>query len=547
MALSLLLSLVSLGASLSPVHSVALILPTPENAVVGQIAAVASRQLRSRSDAEIVFDREADFMLALAVDPALEPEQFSISDMGEEGVRITGGKERAILYGLGKFLRTSRYSRDGFIPGDWRGTSAPEGTFRAVYAATHFQNFYEAAPPDEVSRYLEDLALWGANAVIVHFPTWSFAGFDDPAARRNLDQTRRLLRAAKAIGLETGIIQCPNQGFTTAPPETRAEPNPDEMKRRGNTGVNCCPSSPEGNAYLQDLYAKLFAEYRDVGLDHLICWPYDEGGCGCGRCAPWGATAFPALSKAVADLGRGVFPDLNVILSTWLYDLPPAGEWEGLAAFAKNNPAWLNGIMCDDHLDFPRYPLDVGVPAGLPLYNFPEISMWGRYPWGAFGANPLPTRFEGLWKQTDGRLSGGMPYSEGIFEDMNKAVCFQFYWNKNTTAEDTLREYVTFEFAPEVVDDVLKAVCLLEEAWLERGPKSKEAFGILENVNAQLPAWARQGWRWRILYLRGLIDSQMAENGNKLEGTVLRDAFSELTRIYHAENAHPTLKPPVIP
>jgi len=46
--------------------------------------------------------------------------------------------------------------------------------------------------------------------------------------------------------------------------------------------------------------------------------------------------------------------------------------------------------------------------------------------------------------------------------------------------------------------------------------------------------------------LRGLIDSQLAGNGGKMEGAILRDAFNELTRIYHAQNAHAPVKPPVV-
>jgi len=47
--------------------------------------------------------------------------------------------------------------------------------------------------------------------------------------------------------------------------------------------------------------------------------------------------------------------------------------------------------MVDDHDDFPRWPLDHGggKVGGLPLLNFPEISMWGRSPWGGYGFNPL--------------------------------------------------------------------------------------------------------------------------------------------------------------
>jgi hypothetical protein len=511
-----------------------------------RIAAIASRQIVSRAGIEVKLSGDAAFTITLAADPALPREGFEIADT-PGGVRITGSDEHAVLYGLGKFLRTSRYGAGGFTPGAWRGRSAPQGSFRAIYAATHFNNFYEAAPAEEVNQYLEDLALWGANAVIVHFPTWSFSGYDDPAAQRNLQQTRRLLQAAKSIGMMTGLVQCPNQGFTSAPPGVRAEPNRDEWKRRGNAGINCCPSKPAGQAYLPDVYTRLFAEYRDIGLDYLVCWPYDEGGCGCGACAPWGANAFPALSRRVAALGRTAFPNLKIILSTWLYDVPPAKEWEGLDALLSQDHSWLDAVMCDDHFDFPRYPLDHGVPAGLPLYNFPEISMWGRNPWGAYGANPLPARYEALWKQTGGKLSGGMPYSEGIFEDMNKVVCFQFYWNRDTSAEDTLREYIAFEFSPDVVEEVMESVRLLEASWIERGPKSEEAFRLLENVDAKLPPRAKGAWRWRLLYLRGLMDSELARNGNKMEGEVLSKACAELTAIYHAESAHPAVKPRTIP
>lgn len=535
------------AAGVLPVRSMQIQLPDDATVVMQRVAEIASREITERADVEVSREQRADFTVFLATDPALPREGYAVADAGGGNVRITGSDAAGVLYGVGKFLRTSRYTADGFVPSGWRGTSAPEGSFRAVYAATHFNNFYEAAPAEEVSQYLEDLALWGANAVVAHFPAWNFTGFDTPEARKNIEQIRQLLMSAKKMGMKTGLIQCPNQGFKGAPEAVRAAPNRDEMRRRGNMGVNCCPSKPEGRAYLEEVYARLFDEFKDVGLDYLICWPYDEGGCGCAECAPWGGKAFPALSKRVAELGRAVYPNLDVILSTWLYDLPPSGEWEGLDSLLQQDHGWLDAIMCDDHFDFPRYPLDRGVPAGLPLYNFPEISMWGRNPWGAYGANPLPSRYEGLWRQTAGKVSGGMPYSEGIFEDMNKVVCFQFYWNGDANAEDTLREYVAYEFSPECAGDVIGAVRLLESAWLERGAKSVEAFKLLEKVDAALPAWAKNGWRWRILYLRGLIDSELVANGGRMEGAVLRDAFGELTRIYHAEAAHAPVKPPVVP
>ena len=52
-----------------------------------------------------------------------------------------------LLYGVGKLLRSSRFDQGGFMPGGWRGQSVPQGRFRAIYLASHFRNFYEAAPP----------------------------------------------------------------------------------------------------------------------------------------------------------------------------------------------------------------------------------------------------------------------------------------------------------------------------------------------------------------------------------------------------------------
>lgn len=200
-----------------------------------------------------------------------------------------------------------------------------------------------------------------------------------------------------------------------------------------------------------------------------------------------------------------------------------------------------------DSLDgVPRYPLDIGVPGGVPLLNFPEISMWGRGPWGGYGANPTPARCAAQWKQAGGKLAGGVPYSEGIYEDINKVIWLQFYWDNDRPAEKTLEEYIASEFSPAVLNDTTKAVHLLEETWpgISVGPKSLEARKLLERADAQLTPQAKAAWRWRILVLRAVIDGELRQTQGKLRGDALQKAFNELTRIYHAEHADPWVRPP---
>jgi hypothetical protein len=529
---------VSTQATAKTVDSIHIVLPAQPSAAVENVARIFTRQISAHCETRVTRSGNGQLRVFLTIEPGLGAEGFKIVSGTNQSIRIIGNDERGLLYGVGKFLHSSRCDRDRFTPSDWRGVSVPQSSFRAIDAVAHFMNFYEAAPVQEVQLYVEDLSLWGANVIIVGFPTWAFKGFDDPAARRSLEHLHQILRAAKASGLQVGLGQCPNQGFADAPPEIRASPFPDGLNRRGTFGVNCCPSNPAGHEYLLNLYRRVFDEFEDIGLDYLLSWPYDEGGCGCTNCWPWGSRGFPKLSRDLVRTARARFPGMKAILSTWCYDTPPAEEWPGLTEFLKENKDWLDYIMADSHTDFPRFPLEQGVPAGLPLVNFPEISMYGRTPWGGYGANPFPDRLARLWNQTEGKLAGGMPYSEGIYEDMNKVVCLQLYWQKSRSTQDIVKEYLAYEYSSAVVNELWRAVQLLEATWVERGPKSSEAFALIQKAGAKLTPKAKAAWRWRILYLRGLIDSELFRRHNKIEGAVLKDAFDELTRIYHAENVY---------
>lgn len=215
--------------------------------------------------------------------------------------------------------------------------------------------------------------------------------------------------------------------------------------------------------------------------------------------------------------------------------------------------SWADYIMADAHEDYPRYPLEQGVPGGLPLLNFPEISMWRQTPWGGYGANPLPARLQRLWNQTEGKLAGGTPYSEGIYEDINKVICAQLYWKPDRRTIDTVLEYAAFEYSPDVAIAAAQLIEILEQNHPRNhpskqiGPSAEEAFRLAAWIDGKLSPQARSAWRWRILYLRALIDREMFRSQGKLEGRTLKEAFDELTEIYHAQNAHSMpIRPPQI-
>lgn len=533
-------------------HDLRVKIEAPTGSLVSRTFAILKDRIEQRCPARVV-EADTGEQVILAVDDSLSPDAFRIDAVGA-AVRVSGGSPRGLLYGVGKFLRTSGYEGT-FQPSSWRGTSAPQGSLRGMYFATHFHNWYHQASEPEIARYMEDLALWGVNAVMAIFPMINLQDWNDPQAEPAMAMLRLYARTAKDLGLQfaTGIN---NTMFIGAPKNIRATPLPDPMQRRGNSGHPICPSNPEGHAYLMDNTRQLFEKLSDVGLDILVHWPYDEGGCACEKCMPWGSNGYLKLSRDLTQLGRSYFPNLKAVMSTWMFDTPPEGEWQGLTdALAREN-GWLDYILADAHEDYPRYPLDVGVPGKLPLLNFPEISMWGNWPWGGYGAHPLPARFQRLWDQVKQAVQGGFPYSEGIYEDMNKAVVAQFYWDRDRSARSTLEEYIAYEFGSGVTQDVLAVIDILENSAGSAFRKQpvdtdavRRACQLAEAVDARLPDWARKNWRWEILRLRAVLDRERFAGGG-LETPAAEAAMVRLIEIYHCQMEtddpyHHRVRPPL--
>jgi len=537
--------------------------------VVAKALELLGRQIRERSGVEVrQFEEKETPDIVLDVAPGIGAEGFRIEDGAEGGVCVVGNDERGLLYGVGKLLRTSRFEEGAFALGDWRGTSVPQKPLRGMYFASHFHNFYHDAPVADVERYVEELSLWGINALHVWYDMHHFVGIKDPAAQRMIERLHAVLRAGKKVGMDAGLCLLGNEAYANSPSDLRSDPN----TGRAHYRVELCPSKPKSKEIMLRWFEEEFEAFDDVGIDNIWLWPYDQGGCACEKCKPWGANGFLVMAEAVARLFRKHSPEGKVILSTWLFDYKgDEGEWSGLAKAFEKRPEWLDYILADGHDTFPAYPLTHDIPGGLPLLSFPEISMWRMFPWGGFGANPIPAHCQELWDKTGHLLSGGFPYSEGIFEDINKAIQSQFYWDPARTAVDTIKEYAAYEYSPDVAEDVARAAQILEAnhahspqrdeqgaTALRQGPDGEEhvAFSVpdkeadareclelLQAADAKLSAHARAAWRWRILLLRALIDSELMANGG-LATPACEEAFQEICGIFSAEDAEFQVMPP---
>ncbi|MEI6782749.1 MAG: hypothetical protein WCQ21_17710 [Verrucomicrobiota bacterium] len=533
--------------------------PGGAGAVLKNIPGIVARQVERRCGAKVAGGGSSSFTLELAVEPGIGKEGFSIADGPQGAVRILGNDDRGVLYGVGKFLRNSRYER-GFAPGAWRGVSVPEKPLRGIYFATHFYNYYQTAPVEAEERYVEELALWGVNSVAIWYDMHHFKGFGDPEAVAFRGRLKRILQAARRCGVGVGLMVIGNEAYADSPKELRADPR---AQRGGFYDVAVCPNKPGGLDYTLKILGELFDWASDLQPEYVCIWPYDQGGCGCDPCRPWGANGFLKCAENVANLARRKLPGVKTILSTWMFD---ANEWQGLKRAFSPKPGWAD-IILTESVGFAREGI-----SGMPTIGFPEISMEGMFPWGGFGANPQPQRFQADWNVVKDKEAGGYPYSEGIFEDINKVIWAQLYWNPAAPVADTLKEYIAYEYSPAVVEGVRKVIATLEQNhhfrwwpgelagvklqydWFpSRGvkpqadPGAEDAYAAVKQLDEQLAPWARGSWRWRILYLRALLDSELKTNGGNPTPACER-GFRELVTIYGlTDKADPAIKPPVTP
>jgi len=431
-----------------------------------------------------------------------------------------------------------------------------------MYFATHFNNWYHVAPLAEVARYVEELALWGCNALSVWFDMHHYAGLADPAAQRMVERLRLILQAANRVGMGASLTMLANEAYASSPPSLRADWTAGHDGYFAPPGdhyhVELCPGKPGGLDLILQWRDEMLAAFGDIDLEYAWLWPYDQGGCTCADCAPWGANGFLKTSAAVAQLVRARFPRARIVLSTWYFDHFVRDEWRRLAeTFQHRRPDWIDYLLIDDFGGFPKYPLRHGVPGDFPVLGFPEISMEGMSPWGAFGANPRPRHWASYHCQTRELLSGSFPYSEGVFEDLNKVLHLQWGWDPDRSMEAIVREYAAGHFTPDVAEGVLAAALMLEEdlgLHAERDaagvryrtgglPRATACFALLEDIERRLPEAIRSSWRWRLLRLRAALDAELKRTGGRPSARS-DGLLREVAALNHTADAHDFLRPP---
>ena len=487
-------------------------------------------------------------------DEKLKGDDYTLSNT-EDTIAISANSAVGFNAAVGKWIRTqSKHTIQKKVH------FATE--FRSIYFANHFYNFYHSAPIEKVEEYLESLALWGQNILWLWFDLHHFDDIHDKEAEKMLTRMHRIFAKAKELGMQTGLGHIANEFYRVSPQEIKSayslENGLYKYKPVGFYHTELCPSTRQGEKLLMQSFYEILQRFADIGLDYIWHWPYDQGGCTCENCYPWGGNGFYHLAKKQASMAKDIFPNVKNVLSTWRFGVFCDGEWDAFITTLQHDESWIDYIIVD--IDF--YVPDALYTLGIPVVSFPEISMYGAVPWGGYGANPIPKHLQTIIQGNSKYCFGGACYSEGLFEDINKVVCLELFRDPLQNVEDILKEYCAYHFGETHAEDIV-AVLLDMEDTLPRmacddagnsrdypvGPQKDLPIIHLKNpdkvssirdtwlkIDAALLDAMRNNWRYQILRVRALGDAALLKNKG-VPNQQTDKLYESLMNIYFAQDA----------
>lgn len=559
--------------------------------VVKRAAAIFNRNLKTRSGAELPVVNEP-----MAASPGLSiylgkiggtlpfgldvPEHVrSAKEDGHDGIILRsatvkgrhylyagGANVRSTIYAVGKLLRSLSFTGRDVTVEPMGVAEVAHSRLRGFWYANHGPDVgYEVMSMNQFRTYLEDVLLWGVNTVgyaPIDFNQWKSEVFSDPGAFHR-DMKRNVCDVPDIIDdydLRVGVKMFVNNVFSDDTAARQLKHNT-EGSDTSLSGMYCpdkgfvCPNDPASRKRLLEIREELFKRLPRV--DFMVAHTTDAGGCVCEACQPYAAT-YVKLMDEYGRLLRKYHPQAKLGIN--FYFLTESGKQIALEYLASKGKELVEYVYFG--LDPAAEPADLQrLPTGIKAYTFYDVAMWPF--WGAYGAMPqLSPETLRLSLERDRRIAaepnyaGAIPYSEGLHEDLTRALYSAWLWDHKVSTRAVLHDYCRFHFGLESdgIVDIIKAMdrstalyahvrqifgpagkkvdrSALERQTLqtcrELRPATVRLLESVKSIEKQLPRWATEGWRWKALRVRVLFD-YVFTHFDQLDQSTHRDIREEI-------------------
>ncbi|MEO9894108.1 hypothetical protein [Aurantibacter sp.] len=398
---------------------------------------------------------------------------------------IIGADKRAILYGIGKLLRTANMSEGQFSVASTLDISeAPQYELRGhQFGYRNTANSWDSWTIEQFDQHFREQVLFGANS-FENIP------FQKPnsSVHFKVDPQKMEVELSKICDKYDAEYWV----WTPAPKDLTIENAPEE-----------------GLKEQEEFYARVprldgvFVPGGDPGDNHpSVLMPYLE-------------KLSTLLKKHHPDAGIWVslqgFEEEKVdYFFNYLNENKP--EWlRGLVYGPSSPPIQLERELLSKEYKHRFYPdITHTVRCHYPVDNWDQAFALtlGREP-----SNPQPKYYAKLFNQDSQYTDGFITYSDGSHDDINKVVWSQLGWNPNVDINNTVLEYCRFYFGNNVAEGATIGVFSLEKNW--DGPLIgngivKETLSLWQQLETENPQ-LQDNWRWQQLIMRAYYDAYIQD------------------------------------
>lgn len=481
--------------------SKAVIVPYPNDGVIGQAARMLQEELNERSGVLLpIADAPAVGQVEIAIgtidtmserQAPQEPEGYAVSVSGST-VSLVGYDPRGAMFAAGRFIRLVDCA-EGAITLDLRSpiTTAPDVPYRAHQLAyRNTANTYDAWTVEMYEQYIRDLIVFGANGVEIIPNLDPNAKDGDVMSETMRSMNRKLSALVGSYGLDLWLWS-----------PVMADEDEDV-------------TTPEGAAIALEKRRQLFADYP--AIDHVFIPGGDDGDTPAEYLIPF--------MEQLAPILRASHPNAKLWVSNQTFTLEENDYF--FDYLEREKPEWLAGVVYGPWTKMSWEEMRERTPSQYPLRRYPDINhtvrcQYAVRDWDPAFANtvgrepmmPMPKAHRHIYLRYKDLSDGFGTYSDGIHDDLNKAVWSAYGWDPDTDLDAMLEDYGKVWWGVDLAKDIAKGLYMLEENWV--GP-------ILENttIPETLTLWEdiakRTGdfdtnWRAQMYLFRARFDAYVQE------------------------------------
>ncbi len=411
------------------------------------------------------------------------PDSFSIKTDEKETV-FTAGGIRGFIFAIGMLLRKSIVKNERIcLLYDISGEYYPEKSIRGHQVGyRQTSNTYDAWDIAEYKRYYLDMMYFGTNTC-EHIPYEN--GSSDKNAIMRKDEQELLLEAAR------------------------------EAKELGMDVSVWYPNCEKDIASAAENREKLFSRTTDI--DYVFPPGGDPG-----NIAP---EEFSERCRVFREIIRKYNPSAQMWPSAQQpHNFPDWGT--RFLALMNKHPEHIDGVITGPNEAFPLDILRRYLPEEYPIRFYPDIThnLRCQYPvhfdrddWNyALAAvnsrectNPRPTEYKRIHALTKGYVTGSVSYSEGVNDDINKAVWAALDFDSSTSVREILEDYSRLFFPKADYIKVADAILGLEMNWEgapEENPCIENTLREWEEIGVSTPS-LQTDWRYIQCIFRARCDA----------------------------------------